>query len=68
MSYEDDKASESQQQVDKKNNNTAAGHRQADIDHYTRLLIAGHKWGVKNGAYAALLALEQNPQALGGEV
>jgi hypothetical protein len=68
-SYHAGKAvSESQRQVDKKNNNTASGHRQADIDHYTRLLTAGHKWGIKNGAHQALINLGQNPQALGGEV
>jgi hypothetical protein len=69
MAYEDDKAvSESQRQVDKANNNTAAGHIAADIAHYKRLLTAGHKYGVKNGAYQALINLGQNPQALGGEV
>jgi hypothetical protein len=69
MAYEDDKAvSESQRQVDKTNNNTAAGHLAADIAHYKRLMTAGHKFGVKNGAYQALVSLGQNPQALGGEV
>jgi hypothetical protein len=69
MAYEDDKGvSESQRQVDKANNNTAAGHIAADIAHYKRLLTAGHKYGVKNGAYQALINLGQNPQALGGEV
>jgi hypothetical protein len=69
MSHTDDVAvSESQRQIDKKNNNTAAGHKAADVAHYQRLLTAGHKWGVQNGAYAALVALGQNPQALGGDV
>jgi hypothetical protein len=69
MAYEDDKAvSEGQRQTDKTNNNTAAGHKAADIAHYQRLLTAGHKYGVKNGAYQALINLGQNPQALGGEV
>jgi hypothetical protein len=69
MAYQDDKAvSESQRQVDKQTTNTAAGHKAADIAHYQRLLTAAHKWGVKNGAYQALINLGQNPQALGGEV
>jgi hypothetical protein len=69
MAYEDDKAvSESQRQLDKAASNTAAAHKAADIAHFQRLLTAGHKYGVKNGAFAALIALGQNPQALGGDV
>jgi len=69
MAYQDDKAvSENQRQVDKQTTNTAVGHKAADIAHYQRLLTAAHKWGVKNGAYQALINLGQNPQALGGEV
>jgi hypothetical protein len=69
MAYEDDKAvSEGQRQVDKTNNNTAAGHIAADIAHYKRLLTAGHKWGVKNGAMQALINLGVSVQPLGGEV
>jgi uncharacterized protein (DUF2252 family) len=58
MAYQDDKAvSESQRQVDKQTTNTAVGHKAADIAHYQRLLTAAHKWGVKNGAYQALINL-----------
>jgi hypothetical protein len=69
MAYEDDRVvSEGQRQVDKQTTNTAAGHIAADIAHYKRLLTAGHKWGVKNGAMQALINLGVNVQPLGGEV
>jgi hypothetical protein len=69
MAYEDDKGvSENQRQVDKAASNNAAGHKAADIAHYTRLAQAGHKWGVRNGAVSALASLGVLYQAQGGEV
>lgn len=62
MAYEDDRnVSENQRQVDKAATPTSAGHKAADIAHYTRLLAAGRKWSVKNGSFNALLSLGQNP-------
>lgn len=58
MSYQDEVGlSEGARQIAKAANNTAAGHKAADITHYTNLVIAGRKWNVRNGAMAALVAL-----------
>jgi hypothetical protein len=62
MAYQDDVAvSEGARQVTKAANNTTAGHKAADITHYTNLVVASRKWGVRNGAMAALLALGGSP-------
>jgi hypothetical protein len=69
MSYHDDVAiSRAQHQNDHKAAASDADHKTADINHYKRLLAAGHTWGVKNGAYQALINLGQSLQPLGGEV
>lgn len=58
MAYSDDLlTSESIRHSDKRATPTAAGHLAADQAHYTRLLTAECKWGVSNGAIAALRAL-----------
>ena len=57
MAYSDDVAvSEGARQVEHKAANTDAAHKLADQNHWSRLVTAGRKWGVRNGAMAALLA------------
>ena len=56
MAYEDDRAvSENQRQQDHKAATTPQQHITADQNHYLRLANAARKWGVHNGAMAALL-------------
>jgi hypothetical protein len=58
MAYQDDVVvSEGARQVAKAATNTAAGHLAADIQHYTNLVTASRKWGVRNGAMAKLLSI-----------
>jgi len=58
MAFADDVAvSEAARQIAKAATPTAAGHKAADVVHFTNLVIAGRKWNVKTGAMAMLLAL-----------
>ena len=48
--------SESTRQADHKKAVTLADHNKADADHRARLLTASAKWGIRNGAFAAIVA------------
>jgi hypothetical protein len=64
VAYQDDlSVSEAARQQAHKAATTDAQHRQADIDHYTRLVTAGRKWNVRNEAMQALLNLGAAPPA-----
>jgi hypothetical protein len=65
---EEHAASHNLRQVAHSTASTEAQHKQADIDHYKRLLTAAHTWSVKNGAMQALINLGVSVQPLGGEV
>jgi hypothetical protein len=68
-SYDEDRvASEAVHQADHKASVTPADHVNADVNHYKRLLIAGAKYGVRNGAYQALEAMGVVVQAPAGTV
>jgi hypothetical protein len=65
MAYEDDRfTSEAQRQSDKKGSTSQSVHTTADIAHFTRLLAAEMKWGVQNGALAALRSLGKFPSEI----
>jgi hypothetical protein len=60
---------ESARQVAKAANNTAAGHKAADIAYYKAVLASGRANGVITGAYQALLTLGVDPgNSIGGDV
>jgi len=48
---------ESARQISKAANNTAAGHKAADIAYYKSVLASGRLNGIRTGAYQALLSL-----------
>ena len=48
---------EQARQTAKKANNTAAGHKAADIAYYKSVLSSGRSNNINTGAYQALLAL-----------
>jgi hypothetical protein len=60
---------ESARQAAKAANNTAAGHKAADITYYKAVLASGRTNGVITGAYQALLSLGVDPgNSPGGDV
>jgi len=62
LTYKDEHATaHALRQVTKAANNTAAGHKSADITFYRELLRIGVLYGVRNGAHMALISLGAAP-------
>jgi hypothetical protein len=55
---------EAARQTSKAANNTAAGHKAADIAYYKAVLVSGRANGIKTDAVAALLSLGVDPGGL----
>jgi adenylylsulfate kinase-like enzyme len=59
---------EAVRQTSKKTNNTASGHKAADIAFYTAVLASGKANNIATGAKAALQSLGVDVQALDGNI